>query len=349
MSVIAHLNVNRSHKSPQTIERPSSLGAMLDSPKTVTYSLAHTLVPTYECFNRCSYCNFRADPNQSPWLTLEAARSLLQTCQTQGIQEILILSGEVHPESARRSAWLDRIYDLGKLALDMGFLPHTNAGPLSRIEMRRLFEVNVSMGLMVEQTTSTIMETVHRHAPSKHPELRLQQLHQAGELGIPFTTGILLGLGETLDDRANSLEAIAQIHQTHGHIQEVILQPYSPGSQEVGDRMLGFDLTQMPEVVAMARSVLPPEIAIQIPPNLVAQPDLMLACLNAGARDLGGISPHDEVNPDYPHPTAAGLRSHLEPAGWQLKERLAVYPQYDRQLPLGLQTQVAAWRSKINP
>jgi 7,8-didemethyl-8-hydroxy-5-deazariboflavin synthase len=320
---------------------------MLD--QTVTYSLAYTLVPTYECFNRCSYCNFRTDPKQSPWLSLESARSLLARCQTQGIQEILILSGEVHPRSERRSAWLDRIYDLGKLALDMGFLPHTNAGPLSRIEMRRLFEVNVSMGLMVEQTTSTIMETVHRHAPSKRPEVRLEQLHQAGELGIPFTTGILLGLGETPADRVSSLEAIVQIHQIHGHIQEVILQPYSPGSQETGDRMLGFDLAQMPEVVAMARSVLPPEVAIQIPPNLVAQPDLMLACLNAGARDLGGISPHDEVNPDYPHPTAAGLRSHLEPAGWELTQRLAVYPQYDRQLPPDLQTQVAAWRSKINP
>jgi 7,8-didemethyl-8-hydroxy-5-deazariboflavin synthase len=319
------------------------------SDQTVTYSLAHTLVPTYECFNRCSYCNFRTDPNQLPWLSLAAARSILSRCQTAGIQEILILSGEVHPRSERRSAWLDRIYDLGKLALDMGFLPHTNAGPLSRIEMRRLVEVNVSMGLMVEQTTSTIMETVHRHAPSKRPEVRLAQIHQAGELGIPFTTGILLGLGETSADRVRSLEAIAAIHQIHGHIQEVILQPYSPGSQEVGDRMLGFDLTQMPEVVAMARSVLPPEIAIQIPPNLVAQPELMLACLNAGARDLGGISPHDEVNPDYPHPTAAGLRSHLEPAGWQLTQRLAVYPQYDHQLPIGLQTQVRAWRSKLNP
>jgi 7,8-didemethyl-8-hydroxy-5-deazariboflavin synthase len=322
---------------------------MLDFPQTVTYSLAHTLVPTYECFNRCSYCNFRADPNQSPWLSLEAARSILTRCQTQGIQEILILSGEVHPRSDRRSAWLDRIYDLGKLALDMGFLPHTNAGPLSRDEMQRLGEVNVSMGLMVEQTTSTIMETVHRHAPSKAPEVRLQQLHQAGELRIPFTTGILLGLGETPADRVSSLEAIAQVHQIHGHIQEVILQPYSSGSQEVGDRHLGFELMQMPEVVALARSVLPAEIAIQIPPNLVAQPDLMLACLNAGARDLGGISPHDEVNPDYPHPTAAGLRSHLEPSGWQLKARLAVYPQYDHQLAPGLQTQVATWRSKINP
>ncbi len=322
---------------------------MLSSVQTVTYSAAYTLVPTYECFNRCSYCNFRSDPHQSPWMTLEAARSLLQTCQTQGIQEILILSGEVHPGSARRSAWFDRIYDLGKLALDMGFLPHTNAGPLSRSEMERLGKVNVSMGLMVEQTTSTIMETVHRHAPSKRPELRLAQIQQAGELGIPFTTGILLGLGETQGHRHSSLAAIAQVHKQYSHIQEVILQPYSPGSQEVGDRNLGFDLAQMPEVVAMARSVLPPEIAIQIPPNLVAQPDLMLACLNAGARDLGGISPHDEVNPDYPHPTAALLRSHLEPNGWKLKERLAVYPQYDHQLSLGLQTQVAAWRSKINP
>lgn len=315
--------------------------------RTVTYSLAYTLVPTYECFNRCSYCNFRADPHRSPWLELTTARSMLERCRDQGIQEILILSGEVHPRSDRRRAWLDRIYDLGQLALEMGFLPHTNAGPLARSEMQHLAQVNVSMGLMVEQTTSTIMETVHRHAPSKRPEVRLQQLQQAGELGIPFTTGILLGLGETMGDRARSLEAIAQIHQVHGHIQEVILQPYSPGSQEVGDGYLGFDLGDLAEVVVMARSILPSAIAIQIPPNLVAQPELLLACLEAGARDLGGISPHDEVNPDYPHPTAAGLRAHLEPSGWQLTQRLAVYPQYDGQLPPGLQTQVEAWRSRL--
>ncbi len=315
--------------------------------RQVTYSAAYTLVPTYECFNRCSYCNFRVDPRQDVWLSLSDAAALLKSLQSQGIQEILILSGEVHPQGSRRVPWLDRIYDLAKLALDLGFLPHTNAGPLARDEMKRLAEVNVSMGLMVEQTTSTIMETVHRHAPSKRPEVRLQQLAQAGELGIPFTTGILLGLGETQQERSQSLEAIAQIHQRHGHIQEVIVQPYSPGSQEVGSASLGFDLRQMPAVVGMARAILPADIAIQIPPNLVAQPALLLACLAAGARDLGGISPQDEVNPDYPHPTAAGLATLLNPDGWALAERLAVYPQYDNWVSPDIQGRLQAWRSRL--
>ncbi len=243
------------------------------------------------------------------------------------IREILILSGEVHPKSADRSAWLERILQLCELALAMGFLPHTNVGPLSRSEMRRLQNVNVSMGLMLEQLTPRLLDTVHRHAPSKDPQLRLQQLRQAGELRIPFTTGILLGLGETEADWVESLRSIAQVQAEFGHLQECILQPYSPGTQEVwaGD---GFPLARLPEVVTIAREILPESMAIQIPPNLVTQPPLLLACLAAGARDLGGISPMDEVNPDYPHPTATGLRSVLEPAGWRLVERLPVYPQY---------------------
>src|SRR4028118_1400916 len=118
--------------------------------RTVTYSPAYTLVPTYECFNRCTYCNFRVDPGKSAWLSLEAAESKLRQLQSQGVCEILILSGEVHPHSSRRQEWFQRIYDIAELALSMGFLPHTNAGPLSFEEMRSLKSVNVSMGLMLE-------------------------------------------------------------------------------------------------------------------------------------------------------------------------------------------------------
>jgi 7,8-didemethyl-8-hydroxy-5-deazariboflavin synthase len=292
----------------------------------ITYSAAYTLVPTYECYNRCTYCNFRSDLGTSGWMSLATAAETLRSLP-QGIREILILSGEVHPNSSDRSAWLDRIVQLCELALAMGFLPHTNVGPLSRSEMQRLQRVNVSMGLMLEQLTPRLLDTVHRHAPSKDPHLRLAQLRQAGELRIPFTTGILLGLGEMEADWVESLRAIAQVQTEFGHLQECILQPYSPGSQEAWAGK-GFSLERLPEVVTIAREILPDNMAIQIPPNLVTQPQLLLDCLTAGARDLGGISPMDEVNPDYPHPTAMGLRSVLEPAGWQLVERLPVYPQY---------------------
>lgn len=313
----------------------------------VTYSPAYTLVPTYECFNRCSYCNFRTDPGQSPWMTLESATKILRGLQKQDVCEILILSGEVHPRSPRRNAWIERIYQLCQLALELDFLPHTNAGPLSFAEMERLKTVNVSMGLMLEQLTPELLKTVHRHAPSKIPQLRMQQLEWAGKLQIPFTTGLLLGIGETETDWWDTLEAIAKLHQRWGHIQEAILQPHSPGSQQSFDAP-AFNPHQLPEVITKAREILPSEITIQIPPNLVLDPQWLLACIEAGARDLGGISPKDEVNPDYPHLSAQQLTEILEPAGWQLVPRLPVYSQYDHWLTPQLQTTVKQWRIAIS-
>ena len=306
----------------------------------VTYSPAYTLVPTYECFNRCTYCNFRVDPGESPWMTLSAAQQQMDRLGAQGVCEILILSGEVHPHSSRRQAWFKLIYDLCDLALSLGFLPHTNVGPLSWDEMQQLKTVNVSMGLMVEQVTPLLQ---HKHAPSKVPEIRLQQLAWAGELGIPFTTGLLLGIGESEQDWWETLDAIAQIHQRYGHIQEVILQPYSPGTHQTWEAP-AFDPYQLPEVVAVARKILPPDITLQIPPNLVQDSGWLLACLEAGVRDLGGIVPKDEVNPDYPHLDYQTLIEILKPAGWELVPRLPVYPHYINWLPERLQTAVKEWQ-----
>jgi FO synthase subunit 1 len=318
------------------------------SSRTITYSPAYTLVPTYECFNRCAYCNFRVDPGQDSWMDLEQAEEILRSLQSQGVIEILILSGEVHPNSARRATWFQHIYNLCELALNLGFLPHTNAGPLRFEEMARLKQVNVSMGLMVEQVTPGLLETVHRHAPSKVPEIRLQQLDWAGELQIPFTTGLLLGIGETESDWRDTLLAIAHSHQRWGHIQEVILQPHSPGSQQsqTGE---AFPLETLVEVVAIARDLLPTEITLQIPPNLVMNhPNLLIACLEAGARDLGGIGPKDEVNPDYPHPRDEQLANLLASRNWQLVPRLPIYPQYDGWLAPELQATVKQWREKLS-
>ncbi|MDJ0692495.1 MAG: 7,8-didemethyl-8-hydroxy-5-deazariboflavin synthase subunit CofG [Xenococcaceae cyanobacterium MO_188.B32] len=307
--------------------------------RIITYSPAYTLVPTYECFNRCSYCNFRAESGTSNWLDISDAREQLLQLKLQNVSEILVLSGEVHPFSLRRREWIDRIKQLCQLSLSLGLLPHTNVGPLSWAEMQKLKQVNVSMGLMLEQLTPKLLKTVHRHAPSKKPELRLQQLKWAGKLKIPFTTGLLLGIGETKTDCWSSLQAIANIQERWGHIQEVILQPHSPGSQQEFTAP-AFGLNKLPEIIFKAREILPDSIVIQIPPNLVSQPPLLLDCLEAGARDLGGISPKDEVNPDYPHPTARALKKILEPAGWKLATRLPVYPQYYSWLSQELQQAV---------
>jgi 7,8-didemethyl-8-hydroxy-5-deazariboflavin synthase len=313
----------------------------------VTYSPAYTIVPTYECFNRCSYCNFRTDPGKSPWMTLESAKNILLELQNKSICEILVLSGEVHPSSPQRQNWLQRIYDLCQLALDMGFLPHTNAGPVSFEEMKKLKNVNVSMGLMLEQLTPELLKTAHKHAPSKLPKVRLQQLQWAGELQIPFTTGLLLGIGETENDWWETLEAISALHLRYHHIQEVILQPHSPGSQQSFDAS-AFDPQKLPYVIYNARQILPSDITIQIPPNLVNDDEWLLCCLEAGARDLGGIGPKDEVNPDYPHLKEQELKATLQLAGWELAPRLPIYPQFDALLSGDLRKSANMWRSQIN-
>lgn len=317
----------------------------------ITYSPAWTIVPTYECFNRCEYCNFRLEPGSAGGLrsrlTIEDARAQLQQIQGKGIIEILVLSGEVPPASRQRRSWFDRIYRLCELALDLGFLPHTNAGPLSWDEFAQLKQVNASMGLMLEQLTPSLLQTVHRHSPSKEPALRLQQLNWAGELRIPFTTGLLLGLGENWAERQESLEAIAQVQSNWGHIQEVILQPYRLGDRQSGTAP-GLTDDDFVETVKLARSILPPSIAIQIPPNLIAKPEVLLRCLAAGARDLGGIGPRDEVNPNYDHPDPGAIGALLQQQGWQLQRRLPIYPKYDDWLNPSLQAQVRQQRILCN-
>lgn len=308
----------------------------------VTYSPAYTIVPTYECFNRCSYCNFRVEPNAGKLIELSTAKEILTKLQNQQVCEILILSGEIHPESSRRQTWFERIYQLCKLAIAMGFLPHTNAGILSFDEMNQLKSVNASMGLMLEQITPKLLQTVHKYAPSKIPATRLQQLEWAGSLKIPFTTGLLLGIGENQADWGDTLQAIRDIHLRYGHIQEVILQPHSPGHQQAFAAP-AFDPHLLPDVVALAREILPVEITIQIPPNLVSDKQWLFACLDAGARDLGGISPKDEVNPDYVYHTTAKLQELLYAAGWTLKPRLPVYSRIDDGLPKDLQPNILKW------
>jgi len=277
---------------------------------------------------------------------LAEAETSLQVLRGKPVVEILVLSGEVHPHSSRRSAWLNHIYSLCGLALSFEFLPHTNVGPLTLAEMARLQQVNASMGLMLEQVSSRLLETVHRHAPSKHPSLRIQQLEQAGELKIPFTTGLLLGIGETQADRQETLHQIARIHQRYGHIQEVILQPYSPGQREqLGT--LAFPSEELIDAIRLARQILPDEIAIQIPPNLLSSFEGLVACLDAGARDLGGIGLIDEVNPDYLHGSVQELTRMLAKAGWALTPRLPVYDAFDSWLSEPVRAVVATWRSRL--
>jgi len=308
--------------------------------RVVTFSPSITVIPTYECFNSCTYCNFRTTATRSSagWTPLATVRSQLERAPG-GTVEVLVMSGEVHPGLVNiRAEWVQHVADICNLALDMGFMPHTNVGPLSEAEFAVLKPVNFSMGLMLEQVVAL---PVHRHAPSKHPSVRIEAIRAAGELGIPFTTGILCGIGETEKQRLESLEVLAGLQQKHGHLQECILQPHSTGSQQretPSDWQSTFDLNDLPDLIRAARSILPDSVGIQVPPNLVAsQKGLLRRCLDAGARDLGGISlvNKDEVNPDFVFPGVPGLARELAVSGYELRERPPVYPTFARRFLKG--------------
>jgi FO synthase subunit 1 len=212
--------------------------------------------------------------------------------------------------------------------------------------MEQLRDCNVSMGLMLEQLTPALMSRggVHQFAPSKNPSERLAQLQQAGRLRIPFTTGLLLGIGETEGDRMATLEAIASVAQQFHNIQEVIIQPYRSGDVDQwaqrlkgAEESLAFALCDLPRIVRRAREILPHDVVIQVPPNLVESPDILLECLAAGATDLGGMSPRDEVNPSFGFPPLEKLRNLLDSEGYNLCERLAVHERFISWLPPRLQ------------
>lgn len=218
-----------------------------------------------------------------------------------------------------------------ELAIERGLLPHTNMGILNRDEMLLLRDVNVSLGLMLETMSERLRGPgmPHYRAPDKDPALRLRMLEEAGELKIPFTTGILIGIGENWDERAESLVAIRDVHARYGHIQEVIIQNYAPKpelARAPSNRGPGDDA--MAAAVALARCVLGPKMSIQAPPNL--NPGATKSLIAAGINDFGGISPvtRDYINPEAPWPHIEALRKECREAGFELGQRLAIYPGY---------------------
>jgi len=308
--------------------------------RRITWSPSLTLVPTRHCFNACSDCSFRDPAPDAP--ALESAVALAQLRARPQALEVLLLSGEVHPGSPTRAAWFARLLALSRLALAAGRLPHTNAGPLSRREMAALGRLNPSMGLMLEGLGPAV-DRHHRHAPSKRLAVRLGQLEQAGRLGIPYTTGLLLGLGESQAERRDALELIALLQHTWGHIQEVILQPYRPAGA-AAEPLSRAEQRDLLVTIAEARVILPPEVHLQLPPNLWPLASLPDA-LAAGIDDLGGIDTADVINPAYAQPRPAALRSQLAAAGWELVPRLCVHSAWIGSLPLPLRRRVLALSS----
>lgn len=223
------------------------------------------------------------------------------------------------------SGTVDYLEDLCSSVLDIDLLPHVNSGILERQELDKLRRVSASMGLMLESTAKL---PVHDESPGKDPDLRLKTIAEAGELKIPFTTGLLVGIGESREDRMNSLLKIRDLNQRYGHIQEVIIQPFVPKSGTPMSDVSPPPLSKVISTVMEARRLMP-EVNIQVPPNLIKNEDIV-NLIRAGANDLGGISnvTSDFINPDNPWPSISELRGILEPSGVKLRERLPIYPEF---------------------
>lgn len=311
-------------------------------PGAVTYSRKVFINLVNLCRDTCSYCTYKKEPDD-PMLSMLSPAQVLAIAEEgrrARCTEALFVTGE-RPEqkygearswlrSLGHSSTVDYISEMGELVLQKtGLLPHTNAGSLAKKEMAQLRDTNVSMGVMLETSSERLMGKgmAHEGAPSKNPKVRVKTLESAGELKIPMTTGVLLGIGETPEELVDSLFVIKEIHKKHGHIQEVILQNFEP-KPETG--MAGFPSTPKEyfiRAVALARLVMP-DMNIQVPPNL--NPAIYGRYIDAGINDWGGISPVtiDHVNPEFPWPSIDSVRQATEGRGKMLRARLPVYPEY---------------------
>ena len=304
----------------------------------VTYSPKVFIPLTMLCRDRCGYCTFAQPPArlESPYLTPEQVLRIAKAGARRGCHEALFTLGE-RPEERYPVArgWLaehgyastvDYLAAMCKLVLDeTGLLPHANAGALYPDELAQLRKVAPSQGMMVETLRDDL--AAHRGAPDKVPARRLATLEAAGELRIPFTTGILVGIGEDRADRLAALEAIAESHRRWGHVQEVIVQNFLPKPGTAMHQSPPCPVDDHLEAIALARLVLPEDVAVQAPPNLA---DDFGVLLDAGIDDWGGVSPvtADHVNPERPWPALDTLRQVTEARGFVLAPRLTVYPRY---------------------
>ena len=324
--------------------------------RRVTFSRNFTLSLSRTCRCYCKYCAFAT--HRAHLHAPDEVEKMLDDAARRGVKELLVLTGErpeVNPEVAARlqsyghEDFVSYVAWACERGLERGMLPHTNLGVLSPGDLARLREVTASQGLMLESVVPDLV--AHQGSPTKHPERRLETIRAAGELRIPFTSGILVGIGESADDRVRALEALAEVHREYGHLQEVILQNFVPHPRYYGAEVaeiadsaqcavdsaqetasvdlppwatrIGLD--DMRVLVRECKRLMP-DVGVQIPPNLS---DWWLPLVEEGATDLGGLSANgDHISPEHPFPSPHRMRKQLAPRGYALTERLCVYPQY---------------------
>ncbi|MEO5900330.1 MAG: 7,8-didemethyl-8-hydroxy-5-deazariboflavin synthase CofG, partial [Ilumatobacteraceae bacterium] len=304
----------------------------------ITYSPKVFIPLTMLCRDQCGYCTFAQPPArvEKPYLLAEDVLRIAGHGARSGCHEALFTLGErpedryeVAREFLRVHGYDSTVHYVAAMAAlvlaETGLLPHANAGALYRDELALLRPVAPSQGMMLETLRDDL--AAHRNAPDKVPARRLATLELAGDLRIPFTTGILVGIGEDRADRLLALAAIAESHARHGHVQEVIVQNFLPKLRTGMQHAAPCPPEEFLWTIAAARVVLPPEIHLQAPPNLS---DDFGALLAAGIDDWGGVSPitADHVNPERPWPELDRLREVTERAGFALAPRLTVYPEY---------------------
>ncbi|RPJ59726.1 MAG: 7,8-didemethyl-8-hydroxy-5-deazariboflavin synthase subunit CofG [Acidobacteria bacterium] len=316
--------------------------------KTVSYSLNVFLPLTRLCRNVCSYCDYRISepPGEDFFLSPDEVLAAARNGEKAGCTEALLVTGDKpemrYPEARRwlRDHHLDSTAQyacaMARLVLNETRLhPHTNAGVVNRGELAELKLVNASVGLMLETTAERLSQSgkAHFQSPDKVPQARLDFLARAGEMRIPTTTGLLIGIGETRQERQDTILAIRRVHENYGHIQEVIIQNFKPKSSLHGThaaaQIASVPFSEILWTCAAARLLLGPCLNLQAAPNLVPRAWLT-ACLGAGINDWGGISPvtPDYVNQDSPWPPLAVLKQETEAAGFHLRRRFPVYPEF---------------------
>ncbi len=293
------------------------------------------------CRDTCSYCTYKAEPEDSKLslMTMKNVEDLSRLAKKYRCTEALFVTGE-RPEQTFQEArnWLKQegfsstaeyLVHASELALKEGLFPHTNAGNLTKTELAQLQKTNVSMGLMLENVSERLTERdmPHHGAPSKYPKPRLAVLENAGDLGIPMTTGLLVGIGETPYEIIDSIFAIKKLHDKYGHIQEVILQNFQPKPDTFMNAHPSAAEDYFKIVVALTRIILP-KMNIQIPPNL--SPSSYQSFLSVGINDWGGISPltPDYVNPEFSWPEIKNIEKNSSDAGYELKARFPIYPEF---------------------
>ena len=310
---------------------------------TVTYSRKAFVPLTHLCRDVCHYCTFAQVPRKvkAPYLTLDEVLATAREGAALGCKELLFTLGE-KPE-LRYKAARDALAEMGfestlhylKAAAELvfketGMLPHLNPGTMTPEEIEWLREVSPSMGIMIESTSDRLTEKGQPHygSPDKIPAVRLQTLDDAGAAKVPFTTGILIGIGETRLERIESLLAIREIHERHSHVQEIIVQNFRAKPETLMAGAPEPDLNDLLWTIAVARIIFGSEMSIQAPPNL--SPGVLPQLVNAGINDWGGVSPitPDFVNPEAPWPHLEDLRRETGVAGKALHERLTIYPKY---------------------